>query len=312
MFAQWVAVAYMFYQCDRLMGGQFDSFQGSLWWSFATITTLGYGDFYAITQCSRGVAVVGVVIGVIVLSGLFSAVVGFLTMTPRDKKILDFMELSEFKTLKFNLAAACIQRAWARYKFRKYSALDPESYQYRIQDYYLEYSIAMACAAFEDSYWAVDLFARNNNDWQFMVYMTRDVEEKITWVQEQVWDLEWITKRKEGRGSQVPVVSQIMKILRKTINVRNPLLGKAEDMVQPVRIKAENKDAVAPKNVKFAMSTEVHQLPGGVPESNKSPTHARMPHARSRASHLSKKVAATGSVVRYVTKFESPEMFSRV
>lgn len=47
----------------------------AIWWSFVTISTVGYGDFYPTTNQGRFVAIFVIMIGV----GLFGVVTGFLT-----------------------------------------------------------------------------------------------------------------------------------------------------------------------------------------------------------------------------------------
>jgi len=55
----------------------------AIWWSFVTISTVGYGDFYPTTNQGRFVAIFVIIIGV----GLFGVVTGFLTNTflPEDE-----------------------------------------------------------------------------------------------------------------------------------------------------------------------------------------------------------------------------------
>jgi len=48
--------------------------EAAVWWSFVTMSTVGYGDFYPVTTMGRLVAVIFIIIGV----GLFGVVTGFL------------------------------------------------------------------------------------------------------------------------------------------------------------------------------------------------------------------------------------------
>lgn len=48
--------------------------EAAVWWSFVTMSTVGYGDFYPVTTMGRLVAVLFIIIGV----GLFGVVTGFL------------------------------------------------------------------------------------------------------------------------------------------------------------------------------------------------------------------------------------------
>lgn len=75
----------------------------ALWWSFVTISTVGYGDFYPTTDQGRFVAIFVIVIGV----GLFGVVTGFLANaflpdedTQPDKAAADLgMIMTELKKL---------------------------------------------------------------------------------------------------------------------------------------------------------------------------------------------------------------------
>lgn len=53
-------------------GGPIQTFGDALWWSFATVTTVGYGDYYPVTAAGRIVAV-GLMIGGIALIGVVAA-----------------------------------------------------------------------------------------------------------------------------------------------------------------------------------------------------------------------------------------------
>lgn len=52
--------------------GNINSFPDALWWSFVTITTVGYGDFYPVTVTGR-IAAVGLMVGGIALIGVVTA-----------------------------------------------------------------------------------------------------------------------------------------------------------------------------------------------------------------------------------------------
>jgi voltage-gated potassium channel len=54
---------------------KFGRLSDSLWWSFVTLTTVGYGDSYPITAAGRAVAVVTMLVGIGIL-GTFISLVG--------------------------------------------------------------------------------------------------------------------------------------------------------------------------------------------------------------------------------------------
>lgn len=57
---------------ERGAGGSIQTFPDALWWAFVTITTVGYGDFFPVTNIGRFVAV-AVMVGGIALIGIVTA-----------------------------------------------------------------------------------------------------------------------------------------------------------------------------------------------------------------------------------------------
>ena len=55
-----------------------DSFFDALWWSAATITTVGYGDIYPVTAAGRIIAVFTMVVGVSTLAVVTARIAQFL------------------------------------------------------------------------------------------------------------------------------------------------------------------------------------------------------------------------------------------
>lgn len=53
-------------------GSNIGSFRDALWWAFATVTTVGYGDRFPVTVGGRGVAV-GLMLAGIALIGVVTA-----------------------------------------------------------------------------------------------------------------------------------------------------------------------------------------------------------------------------------------------
>jgi voltage-gated potassium channel len=54
----------------------------ALWWSFVTITTVGYGDYYPVTAAGRTIAVLAMFAGVGVIGALASILASFLVPPP--------------------------------------------------------------------------------------------------------------------------------------------------------------------------------------------------------------------------------------
>ena len=66
-------------------GRRIDSFFDALWWSAATITTVGYGDIYPITTAGRIIAVFTMVVGISTLAVVTARTAQFL-ISPDDKQ----------------------------------------------------------------------------------------------------------------------------------------------------------------------------------------------------------------------------------
>ncbi|MBC7171667.1 MAG: two pore domain potassium channel family protein, partial [Polyangiaceae bacterium] len=68
---------------ERGMGGQIDTAEDALWWSIATVTTVGYGDVYPITAVGRSVASVLMIAGVGLFGTLSGTVAGVFLGAPK-------------------------------------------------------------------------------------------------------------------------------------------------------------------------------------------------------------------------------------
>jgi voltage-gated potassium channel len=64
-------------------GRRIQSFLDALWWSTATITTVGYGDIYPITGAGRLVAAFTMVVGIATLSVVTARIAAFM-IDPKD------------------------------------------------------------------------------------------------------------------------------------------------------------------------------------------------------------------------------------
>lgn len=59
-------------------GRRIDSFFDALWWSIATITTVGYGDIYPVTGAGRVIAAFTMIVGIASLSVVTARIAAFL------------------------------------------------------------------------------------------------------------------------------------------------------------------------------------------------------------------------------------------
>jgi len=68
---------------------KFGRLSDALWWSFVTLTTVGYGDLYPVTAAGRAVAVVTMLVGIGILGTFISLVGSSLLSTMRDEQWQD-------------------------------------------------------------------------------------------------------------------------------------------------------------------------------------------------------------------------------
>jgi hypothetical protein len=73
---------------------------------------VGYGDFYPITICGRFIALLAVLLGVLLLSGIFSALNAFVTLSAMDIRLINYIDLTACKKDRIHWAVVSIQRAW--------------------------------------------------------------------------------------------------------------------------------------------------------------------------------------------------------
>lgn len=79
---------------ERDSGGPINSFEDSIWWSMATVTTVGYGDTYPVTPEGRGIATFLMLAGIAVF-GVVSANLAALFLRNPDDDSASTDELSE-------------------------------------------------------------------------------------------------------------------------------------------------------------------------------------------------------------------------
>jgi voltage-gated potassium channel len=64
-------------------GSSIHSFPDALWWSFVTVTTVGYGDMFPVTFTGRVIAVVLMLAGIGLFGGLTANVASLLIRTDK-------------------------------------------------------------------------------------------------------------------------------------------------------------------------------------------------------------------------------------
>jgi len=86
-------------------GTSIESFGDALWWSFVTVTTVGYGDISPVTAAGRLVAVILMIVGIGFIGMLTGTIATFFIRKPKsngvnnEKQILDLSDLDSNKYL---------------------------------------------------------------------------------------------------------------------------------------------------------------------------------------------------------------------
>ncbi|MDD4870453.1 MAG: ion transporter, partial [Kiritimatiellae bacterium] len=90
--------------CEKAPNSNIKTAGDALWWSFSTISTVGYGDYYPITFEGRIIAAVLIMAG-IALFGTFTAYVAswFFTATGEKEMEIEEKALEEIRSLKTKL-----------------------------------------------------------------------------------------------------------------------------------------------------------------------------------------------------------------
>jgi voltage-gated potassium channel len=81
----WITSAVGFTMAEDVGDGRrIQSFFDALWWSAATVTTVGYGDIYPVTAVGRVIAVFTMVVGISTLAVVTARIAQFLISADKD------------------------------------------------------------------------------------------------------------------------------------------------------------------------------------------------------------------------------------
>ncbi len=78
------ASAGLMLQVEREAGGSIASFGDALWWAVTTVTTVGYGDTYPVTEAGRGIAAFLMLVGIALFGVLTANLAAFLLERGRE------------------------------------------------------------------------------------------------------------------------------------------------------------------------------------------------------------------------------------
>ena len=73
-----------------------------------TVLTVGYGDMYPITHVGRTIAIIAGFGGLLLSAALITMVHKYLTLSPEERSVMDFMERHNTRRKVRSMAARCI------------------------------------------------------------------------------------------------------------------------------------------------------------------------------------------------------------
>ena len=87
--------AALVYLAERAAEGPIDSFYDALWWAVTTITTVGYGDMYPVTDVGRGTAVLVMLAGITAFGVATASFATLFQATPEQQEETELRDLKE-------------------------------------------------------------------------------------------------------------------------------------------------------------------------------------------------------------------------
>ena len=99
------AAAILVFVFERNQGGPIDDFSTALWWAVVTITTVGYGDAFPVTNEGRGIAIFLMVVGISLFGFLTASIAAFLVEQDQASKTTLDDVMSKLESLEHEVHA---------------------------------------------------------------------------------------------------------------------------------------------------------------------------------------------------------------
>lgn len=110
--------SYCIRNCERPVNEDFIYIWNSLWLSFVTMTTVGYGDIYPITHCGRFFSMISCFTAMIVTGVWVYAISTKLNFSANEKRFISMTKEARRKNNLDTLAALMVQAWWKNHKAR--------------------------------------------------------------------------------------------------------------------------------------------------------------------------------------------------
>ena len=116
LFSSALLSSYFIRNCERPVNEDFVYIWNSLWLSFVTMTTVGYGDIYPITHCGRFFSMISCFTAMIVTGVWVYAISTKLNFSSNEKRFISMVNEAKRKNHLETLAALMVQAWWKNHK----------------------------------------------------------------------------------------------------------------------------------------------------------------------------------------------------
>ena len=116
LFSSAILSSYFIRNCERPVNEDFIYVWNSLWLSFVTMTTVGYGDIYPITHCGRFFSMISCFTAMIVTGVWVYAISTKLNFSSNEKRFITMINEAKRKNNLETLAALMVQSWWKNHK----------------------------------------------------------------------------------------------------------------------------------------------------------------------------------------------------
>jgi hypothetical protein len=112
-------MGYWMHVTERLHNAEFHQFEDALWFTFITMTTVGYGDMNPTAPLGKFCAAVGGICGILVVSLLIAVVIDLLVLTEDQLWAVNWVTTQRSLNVERDRACEYLQSCWHYYAYVK-------------------------------------------------------------------------------------------------------------------------------------------------------------------------------------------------